>query len=265
MLKDRNVKFIRIVPKANARYFEIQYVYEADGSQSELDSAAGLAIDLGINNLASCVMNTGEAFIIDGRRLKSINQWFNKENARLESIKSKQRHKGITRRQSAILRRRNNQVRDYLNKTARIIITFCLEKRIGHLILGYNPDFQTGIRLGHVIRQAFMQIPFGRLKERIKNLCEKYGIEYHEQEESYTSKASFWDKDNMPVYDKNDKTEYHFSGRRIHRGLYESSDGRRLNADINGALNILRKSNVVSLTGLYARGELNTPARIRAV
>ena len=146
ILRDRNVKYVRIVPKAEARYFEIEYVYEAETSQSELDQTKALAIDLGVSNLTSCVTNTGEAFIIDGRKLKSINQWFNKENARLGSIKDKQRHKGITRRQTAILKRQNNQVRDYLNKTARKIITFCLEKRIGHLVLGYNPDFQKGIR-----------------------------------------------------------------------------------------------------------------------
>lgn len=93
-------------------------------------------------------------------------------------------------------------------------------------------------------------------------MCELYGIRFVEQEESYTSKASFFDQDHLPIYQAGDKTEYEFSGKRVKRGLYEYSKGV-INADINGALNILRKSNVVPLTGLYARGEVDTPVRIR--
>ena len=96
-------------------------------------------------------------------------------------------------------------------------------------------------------------------------MCELYGIEYIEQEESYTSKASFWDKDEIPVYNADNPQKYEFSGKRVHRGLYQSKTGKILNADVNGALNILRKSNVVSLTGLYSRGGLATPLRIRVL
>lgn len=265
ILRGRKIKVVRIVPKANARYFEIQYVYEIQETQSDLDQTKALAIDLGISNLAACVTENGKSFIIDGRKVKSINQWFNKENARLQSIIAKQKHKTPSRRQTAILRRRSNQVNDYLNKTARLIINFCLANGTGKIVLGYNTDFRKANHLGHVIKQTFMQIPFGRLKERLRNLSERYGIEFHEQEESYTSKASFWDKDEIPVYNPVDKTRHKFSGRRIHRGLYETSAGLRINADVNGALNILRKSNVVSIEGLYGRGELDTPVRIRVV
>ncbi len=144
-LKNREVKIIEIVPKANARYFELQYAYEKVEEQRELDKTKALAIDLGIDNLATCVTSAGQAFIIDGRRLKSINQWYNKENARLQSIRDKQKHKGITRRQTAITRKRNNRVNDYMSKTARKIIKFCLEQSIGVLVCGYNSDFPSYI------------------------------------------------------------------------------------------------------------------------
>ena len=98
---------------------------------------------------------------------------------------------------------------------------------------------------------------------KLQYLCDRYGIRYVEQEESYTSKASFFDCDEIPVFDANQKTEYVFSGKRIKRGLYQCKNGKTLNADVNGAANILRKSSVVSLTGLYGRGELDTPLRIR--
>ena len=102
------------------------------------------------------------------------------------------------------------------------------------------------------------------LARNIKYQCERYGIKFIEQEESYTSKASFWDRDEIPVFcDKETHDISEFSGRRIYRGLYRTRNGRMLNADVNGALNILRKSNVVSLETLYSRGELSTPIRIR--
>ena len=263
ILKGRKVKIIRIMPKSEARYFEIQYVYEAVEERRELDKTKALAIDLGIDNLATCATSTGRTFIIDGRRLKAINQWYNKENAKLQSIKDKQKYKKSTKRQKAIRRKRNNRVNDYMSKTARKIINFCFGNDIGVLVCGYNADFQRGSKLGKVNNQKFVNIPFGKLRKRLQYLCEFYGIDYHEQEESYTSKASFWDKDEIPVYSPDNQRKYDFSGRRKYRGLYETSSGCEFNADVNGALNILRKSNVVSLLGLYARGGLDTPARIR--
>ena len=117
--------------------------------------------------------------------------------------------------------------------------------------------------MGKKNNQNFVNIPFGEIRQKLQYLCELYGIEYTEQEESYTSQASFWDKDVIPVYNADNPQKYEFSGRRIYRGMYQTSTGFEFNADVNGALNILRKSNVVSLLGLYSRGEVNTPARIR--
>lgn len=264
IILDKKVKEIRIIPKANARLFEIQYAYEAECIQRNLNKNNALAIDLGINNLATCVTSAGKSFIIDGRRLKSINQWFNKENARLQSIKDKQHFgKKTTNRQKAIARDRNNKVNDYMNKAARKVIDYCIKNNIGTLIVGYNETFQRNSHIGKQNNQNFVSIPYGKLREKLECLCELNDIAFVKQEESYTSKASFWDKDTISVYNSDNPQVYAFSGKRVHRGLYKRADGKVFNADVNGALNILRKSNVVSLDALYSSGEVDTPIRIR--
>ena len=264
ILLDKKIKEIRIIAKADARFFEIQYTYEAECIHENLNTTNVLALDLGINNLVTALSNNGETFIIDGRRLKSINQWFNKENARLQSIKDKQ-HFGRkpTNRQKAIARKRNNRINDYMNKTARRVIDYCIDHDIGTLVVGYNETFQKDSNIGRRNNQTFVNIPYGKLRDKLEYLCELNGITLVMQEESYTSKASFWDKDVIPVYKSDDTEEYHFSGKRIHRGQYRTASGQVLNADVNGALNIMRKSSVVDVNILYSRGEVDTPIRIR--
>ena len=263
VLKDKKIKEIRIIPKQHSRYFEIQYTYEVEEVQRELNENNALGIDLGIDNLCTCVTNAGASFIIDGRKLKSINQYYNKTNATLQSIKDKQKIGHITLRQKRIARKRNSRINDYLSKAARIILNYCLNNDIGKLVLGYNEDFQRNSNIGNINNQNFVNIPYRKLRDKLIYLCKLYGIEFKLQEESYTSKASFFDGDIIPVYDKENQKEYKFSGKRIKRGLYQTSKGYQLNADCNGALNILRKSKVVDLSILYNRGELDTPKRIR--
>ena len=265
VLKGKKIKEIRIIPKQHSRYFEIQYTYEVKEVQRELNENNALGIDLGIDNLCTCVTNNGASFIIDGRKLKSINQYYNKTNATLQSIKDKQKIKRTTLRQKRIARKRNNRIEDYLSKAARIIINYCLNNDIGKMVLGYNEDFQRNSNIGSINNQNFVNIPYGKLRDKLIYLCKLYGIEFKLQEESYTSKASFFDGDEIPIYDKENPQEYIFSGKRIKRGLYQTSAGKLINADCNGALNILRKSKVVDLSILYNRGELNTPKRIRVV
>ena len=264
ILLDKTIKEIRIIPKANARFFEIQYIYEAECIQRNLNTNNALALDLGINNLVTAVSNSGQSFIIDGKRLKSINQWFNKENARLQSIKDKQ-HFGRkpTNRQKAVARNRNNKVNDYMNKTVRRVIDYCIINNIGTLVVGYNETFQHNSHIGKQNNQNFVNIPYGQLRNKLEYLCMLNDIVFIKQEESYTSKASFWDKDNIPVYNADNPKEYPFSGRRLHRGLYKTASSKIINADVNGALNIMRKSRVVDMNILYSRGEVDTPIRIR--
>ena len=264
ILLDKTIKEIRIIPKANARFFEIQYIYEAECIQRNLNTNNALALDLGINNLVTAVSNIGKSFIIDGKRLKSINQWFNKENTRLQSIKDKQ-HFGRkpTNRQKAAAHNRNNKVNDYMNKTARKVIDYCIHNDIGTLVVGYNETFQRNSHMGKQNNQNFVNIPYGQLRNKLEYLCKLNEIVFVKQEESYTSKSSFWDRDNIPVYNADNPKEYPFSGRRLQRGLYKTASGKTINADVNGALNIMRKSRVVDMNILYSRGEVDTPIRIR--
>ena len=265
VLKGKKIKEIRIIPKQHSRYFEIQYVYEVKEVQRKLNENNALGIDLGIDNLCTCVTNNGASFIIDGRKLKSINQYYNKINAKLQSIKDKQKIKRTTLRQKRITRKRNNRINDYLSKAVRTILNYCLNNDIGKLVLGYNENFQRNSNIGTKNNQNFVNIPYGKLRDKLIYLCKLYGIEFKLQEESYTSKASFFDGDEIPIYVRENYQEYVFSGKRIKKGLYQTSKGYQLNADCNGALNILRKSKVVDLSVLYNRGELDTPKRIRIV
>ena len=264
ILVDKTIKEIRIIPKANARFFEIQYIYEAECIQRNLNTNNALALDLGINNLVTAVSNIGKSFIIDGRRLKSINQWFNKENARLQSIKDKQHFgKKPTNRQKVAARNRNNKVNDYMSKTARKVINYCIVNDIGTLVVGYNETFQRNSHIGKQNNQNFVNIPYGQLRNKLEYLCKLNNIVFVKQEESYTSKASFWDRDNIPVYNADNPKEYQFSGKRLQRGLYQTANNKIINADVNGALNIMCKSRVVDVNILYSRGEVDTPIRIR--
>ena len=267
VLKDKKIKEIRIIPKQHSRYFEIQYTYEVEEVQRELNKENALGIDLGIDNLCTCVTNDGKDFIIDGRKLKSINQFYNKRNASLQSLKDtkKKIKEKIKLLQAKITTKRNNRVNDYLSKTARTIINYCIENDIGKIVIGYNVTFQRNSNIGKVNNQNFVNIPYGKLRNKLEYLCDMYGIEYILQEESYTSKASFFDRDDLPLYNADNPQEYTFSGRRVKRGLYRTKKGNLINADVNGALNILRKSNVVDLNVLYDRGELDTPKRIRII
>lgn len=263
ILADKKIKEIRIIPKVNARFFEIQYTYEKYIEQKKLNNQNALAIDLGINNLCTCVTSNGYSFIIDGKRLKSINQWYNKENAKLQSIKDKQGIGNITLRQSIILNNRNNKINDYMSKALRYIIDYCINNDIGNIIVGYNETFQRNSDIGKRNNQTFVNIPYGKLTDKLEYLSKLYGINIIKQEESYTSKASFFDKDNIPIYCDNNHNAYSFSGQRIKRGLYKTGTNKLINADINGALNIMRKSSVVDINILYSRGEVDTPIRIR--
>ena len=264
MLVGKKIKEIRIIPKARARFFEIQYTYEAECIERNLNKNNALALDLGINNLVTGVTSMGKSFIIDGKGLKSINQGYNRENCKLQSIKDKQKlGNRTTKRQQNITKNRNNRANDYISKAASKAINYCIENDIGKLVVGYSKEFQKDVNMGTANNQKFVNIPYGKLRNKLKYLCELNGIEYIEQEESYTSKASFWDGDTIPVYNENDNSEYKFSGKRVKRGLYQTANGKTFNADINGALNILKKSNVVSLEALYSRGDVDTPWRIR--
>lgn len=266
ILYDKTIKEIRIIPKCHARFFEVQYTYEVICPQINEESKNVLAIDVGVNNLVTAVDTNGHSFIIDGRRLKSINQWFNKQSAYLQSIKDKQKlPKQKTKRQNQLIIKHANQVNDYMHKAVKIIINYCLGANIDTVVIGYNETLQKNSNIGKVNNQSFCFIPFGKLRSYLEYNCALYGIKFIKQEESYTSQASFFDSDEIPIYNADNPQQYVFSGKRIHRGLYITSYGKKLNADVNGALNILKKSNAVDTTVLCSSGEVDTPVRIRVI
>ena len=261
-LKNKKISEVRIHPKYSARWFEIEYIYEDEKVETSVDPYKAIAIDLGVDNLCGCIDTDGHQFLIDGKRLKSINQWYNKRNAQLQSAKDKQSIKSFTHKQARLYQWRNNCVRDYLNKTARLIINHCLEHHIGKLIVGYNPGIKQEINIGKANNQNFVQIPFWQLRSNLKALCSRYGIEYLEQEESYTSKASFYDQDVIPVYNADNPSQNRFSGRRVKRGLYKTKDKHLVSADINGSANILAKSKHRLDFQRVSSGFLANPLRI---
>ena len=261
-LENKVIKEVRILPCSNGKVFKVQYVYEVSEEVLNLNKDNALAIDLGIDNLATCVSTVGTPFIMDGRKLKSINHRWNKEIARLRSISMKQGVKTTDRIQK-ITAKRNNRINDIMKKTARYIINYCAENNIGMIIVGYNADFKRNSNIGKVNNQNFVQIPLGDLRQQLQFLCWKYGIEYLEQEESYTSKSSCLDRDIIPEYKPEQPYTGIFSGKRVHRGLYRTKNGTLINADVNGSANILRKCKQNVDFDKLCNGLLASPQRIR--
>lgn len=261
-LEGKTIKEVRICPVHQGRFFKIQYCYLQDAEPQKVSFDKVLAIDIGLDNLATCITNTGTSFIMDGRKLKSINQYWNKRKARLQSIADKQGHK-TTHQLYRLARKRNNRTQDYIRKTARYIVNYCIDNGIGTIVCGYNSDFKRSMNLGKKINQEFTQISFGSLREALMVLCERYCMQYIEQEESYTSKASCLDLDDIPQYLPEQPYTGTFSGKRVQRGLYRFANGKLANADVNGAANILRKSKQNFDFEELCKGLLDSPLRIR--
>lgn len=257
-LKFEDIREFRILPRNKEFYLEL--VYKVEPVQSETDFSRALGIDHGVDNWLACVSNVGTSFIIDGRHLKSLNQWYNK---RISVIKEGKPQGFWCNLLSRITEKRNRQMRDAVNKAARLIINHCLENKIGTVVFGWNSGQKDGSDMGRRNNQQFVPIPTGKLKERIKELCEQYGLRFVETEESYTSRASFVDGDSLPTF--GEKPEgWRASGKRITRGLYRTAKRWFINADCNSAANILRK--VAATLGLclegVSRGGLCTPLRV---
>ena len=247
--------------------FYAEFVYEQPKKILELNRSNVLGIDHGVSNWLTCVSNVGTSFIVDGLHLKSMNQWYNKQVAKLK----KGRPQGFWNEQLALItEKRNRQMRDAVNKAARIVINHCVQNNIGTIVFGWNKKQKNGAGMGAKQNQKFVQIPTGRLKDRIAQLCvhevrgEHYGVQFVETEESYTSKASFLDHDVLPTF--GEKPEgWQASGKRIVRGLYKSSQGFLVNADAQGAANIIRKvaAKLSLVLDGVSRALLNAPVRIR--
>lgn len=253
------IREVRIVPRNQCFYAE--FVYRLPSISVDVDPANVLGVDPGLNNWLTCVSNVGTGFIVDGLQLKAANNWYNKQIANIKEDKPQ----GFwSNKLVAITEKRNRQMRDAVNKAARLVVDHCIENRIGLIVFGWNKGQRQELNLGSKTNQKFVQIPTARLKDRIVQLCEQYGIQFVETEESYTSKASFLDQDELPTF--GEKPEgWKSSGKRTKRGLFRTANNQYINADCNGAANILRK--VATTLGLdlsgVNMGSLTTPKRHR--
>ena len=185
ILIDKKVKEIIVIPKQNARFFELHYVYEREVSNGIYNKNNALAIDLGINNLMTCVTNEGKSFIVDGKHIKSVNQYVNKKSARLNSILDKQNIKS-SEKIARLWEKRNNVVKDYILKSCRHVVEYCKSNDIGNIVLGFNKDMTRGINLGKINNQKITNLPMGKVKMALTYMCRSENIELHTQEENYT-------------------------------------------------------------------------------
>lgn len=200
-------------------------------------------IDIGVNNLVAMQTSKGDSLLVKGEFIKSKNQWYNKQiakNLRGQTIGTN--NKAISSRAlNKIYESRKLFMEDLMHKVSKKIVKWCQDKDVSTIVIGSNKFWKQKINIGKANNQTFIQMPFSLLIGYIKDNAFKAGIEVVETEESYTSKASFLDLDDIPVYDKDNQVKHKFSGKRIARGMYRSKDGLCFNADLNGAGNILRK------------------------
>ena len=255
----------RVILNSRGDDFYIEFTYEVEVSKPNKEIKKSLAIDLGISNLASCVVTDNTSFIIDGKYLKSLNRLYNKKKASLQSKLPKGIYTSKKIRNLNI--KRNHQLDDYLNKAVSTLIKKCKELEVDEIIIGYNKGFKKhGIKNEELkgkekrqVNQNFVQIPISRFKDKLKLKAYENGIYVRVINESYTSKSSFYDND--PIK----KNQY--SGTRIRRSLYETKNKQIVNADINAALNIYKKYIVKSnskddkVNYLMSRG-LTNPSRV---
>ncbi|WP_013320715.1 RNA-guided endonuclease InsQ/TnpB family protein [Gloeothece verrucosa] len=249
---------VRIIPKNQSLY--VEYVYKVEEPPSiQLDYSLALGIDPGLTNWLTCLSNKGKSFIIDGRKIKSINQNYHRKVAKLKKGNPAKYWDKVL---DSVTEKRNNQMRDVINKAAKFVINYCLKHTIGNIVFGWNTGSKNEINIGKKNNQEFVQIPTARLKNRIKELCDYYGIIFTETEEAYSSKASFLDNDLVPRHGEK-PSQYKFSGKRIKRGLYRTKNGLLINSDCNGSANILKK--VMTQLNLdlakVTRGALALPKR----
>lgn len=225
---------IRFIPKYNHIIMEVVYNVEVP-EVNVIDSGRYLSIDIGIDNLATVTNNFGEhPIIINGKGLKSINKFYNKQVSYYREIAKRMNKVDYTRHMSDITTKRNRRIDDYLHKTSRYIVNFAKNHNVLNIVIGKNDNWKQHSNLGRSTNQTFTQIPFVRLIQMITYKAEEFGILVTTTEESYTSGTSFLDNE-LPIKD------FYNKKRRIHRGLFRSNSGKLVNADVNGSLQILKK------------------------
>ena len=238
------LKEVRILPLGPK--YKVEIVYEKEVKDLELNKDNIIAIDLGLNNLITAVNNIGlKPIIVKGGIIKSINQYYNKQLARYKSIAKKVNGVEETKRTKKLYLTRNNKISDIFHKISRKFIDYCVDNDFGTLIIGYNRGWKQNINIGKKNNQNFVQIPFSKLIQQLDYKSKMVGIQVILVNESYTSKCSFLDNESI------EKRES-YNGKRISRGLFKSSNGTIINADVNAGYNIMKKAipNAISVNGI---------------
>ena len=225
---------VRIVPKGQSFCLEVVYSISVE-SELRSDNGRYISIDLGLDNLATVVTNVGlNPIIVNGKGLKSNNQYYNKKNAHYQSVAKQMNNQHYTSRLYRLTQRRNLKVEDYLHKASRYIIDSAFENQINTIVIGNNKNWKQSSSLGKVTNQAFVSIPHQKLIDKICYKAQLCGIQVILTEESYTSGTSFLDGE-LP------QKEFYNKKRRVHRGLFVSNKGIKINADVNAAFQIMKK------------------------
>ena len=256
-IKVDKLQEVRILPILNGLEFDIEFVYKKEFEPISVDKNNYLSIDMGLDNFATCFnSNDGSSFIIDGRYIKSINRHYNKQKAYYQSILDRQNIK-VSKRMLSLSRKRYNKINNYFNLAVKHITDYAISKNIGSIVIGDFSDIKQNINIGKKNNQNFVNIPYGIFKRKLQSKCEQLGIDYHLQEESYTSKCSYLDNEPVKKHDT-------YKGKRIKRGLFRTSQGYLINADTNGSANILVKflaSNGQQIANRY--GCVSHPPRLK--
>ena len=223
---------VRLVPKTG--YVQVEIVYNKEITDSSLDKTRAIGIDLGLNNLMAITSNIGNiSNLVNGRPLKSINQYYNKRKAYLTSLLEKRGLKS-SKRLRRLEMKRTCKIKDYLHKTSRRVVELMEQNNIGTCFIGHNKDWKQEVEMGKKNNQNFVSIPYSLLINMLRCKIEEKGGVLIELNEAYTSKCSFLDNEEVCKHDT-------YKGRRIKRGLFLSENNKALNADINGSLNILKR------------------------
>ena len=223
-----NVQIVRIIHRGN--HIVIELIYNKEYTLKE-DNKRYAAIDLGLNNLATLTSNVCQSNIYDGKKIKNINQFYNKRKALLQSKLNE--NKKTSNRIKRISYRRNNKIKDYMHKVSHLIVTYMETNNLNTLFVGKNTGWKEGINIGKTNNQNFVSIPYNLLISMLDYKCKLAGIKMIIVNEAYTSKCSFIDNEKISKHDT-------YCGKRIKRGLFESKHGHKLNADVNGSFNIMR-------------------------
>lgn len=226
-----SLKEARVIPKES--HYVIEVVYEVKEKVRKTNTNVA-AIDLGLNNLSTITFNNGETpLVINGRPIKSINQYYNKQKAHYQSRLKGNKH--TSKRIQRLTDKRNNKVTDYLHNASRMLVNQLVSREITKVVIGKNPNMKQDINIGKVNNQNFVQLPIMRFADMVKYKCELEGIKVIYNEESYTSKCSFLDGEEICKHEV-------YMGKRVKRGMFISKEGIKINADVNGSYNIMKKA-----------------------